>query len=87
MSPRVVFIHVVRFMFVSFSGKKWRAIPPLLIDDVDGLGSMRVHVITNRKSAGKFLLIFFRAFPRGLERISSPRSFQSHTSVWRSSTS
>ena len=24
---------------------------------------MRVHVITNRKSAGEFLLIFFRAFP------------------------
>jgi hypothetical protein len=41
--------HVVRFMFVSFSGKKWRAIPSLLIDDVDGLGSMCVHVITNRK--------------------------------------
>jgi len=57
--------HVVRFMFVSFSGKKWRAIPSLLIDDVDGLRSMRVHVITNRKSSvGKLLLIFFRAFPR-----------------------
>lgn len=55
---------VVRFMFVSFSGKKWRAIPSLLMDDVDGLEFMRVHVITNRKSAGKFLLIFFRAFPR-----------------------
>ncbi|MGA8443452.1 MAG: hypothetical protein WB762_25370 [Candidatus Sulfotelmatobacter sp.] len=51
-------------MFVSFSGKKWRAIPSLLMDDVDGLEFMRVHVITNRKSAGKFLLIFFRAFPR-----------------------
>lgn len=56
--------YVVRFMFVSFSGKKWRAIPSLLMDDVDGLEFMRVHVITNRKSAGKFLLIFFRAFPR-----------------------
>ena len=34
------------------------------MDDAGGLGFMRVHVITNRNSAGKFLLIFFRSFPR-----------------------
>jgi hypothetical protein len=52
-------------MFVSFSGKKWRAIPSLLMDDVNGLGFMCVYAITNRKSAGKFPLTFFRAYPTG----------------------
>jgi hypothetical protein len=43
-----------------------------------GRNGLRVHVITNRKSAGKFLLIFSDLFPhllrpRGLERISRLR--------------
>jgi hypothetical protein len=74
-------------MFVSLSGKKWRAIPPLLMDDVDGLGFMRVHVITNREFSGKVPSDLFPRLPtpRGLERIPSPRL--SKPSVWRSSTS
>jgi hypothetical protein len=39
-------------MFVSFPGEKWRAIPSLLMNDLDGLGFTRVHVNPEPKVSG-----------------------------------